>query len=82
MTNTKKKSAKEKRILVASIIVAATIVAGSTFAWFTSKDEVTNRLSASAKYDVSIAEDFQPPRGMGTGSDHQQGRFRCQHRQR
>ena len=61
MTNTKKKSAKEKRILVASIIVAATIVAGSTFAWFTSKDEVTNRLSASAKYDVSIAEDFQPP---------------------
>ena len=33
----------------------------ATFAWFSSKDEVTNRLSASAAYDVSIAEDFQPP---------------------
>lgn len=61
-TNTKKKkSAREKRVLVASLIVAAVMVGGSTFAWFTSKDEVTNRLSANAKYDVSIAEDFQPP---------------------
>lgn len=60
-TTKKKKSAREKRVLVASIICAAAIVAGSTFAWFTSKDEVTNRLSANAKYDVSIAEDFQPP---------------------
>jgi alternate signal-mediated exported protein len=61
-TNTKKKkSAREKRVIVASLIVAAVMIGGSTFAWFTSKDEVTNRLSANAKYDVSIAEDFQPP---------------------
>ena len=32
-----------------------------TFAWFTSKDEVTNRLSASGDYDVSIVESFAPP---------------------
>ena len=37
------------------------IVAGSTFAWFTSQDEVTNRLTASANYGVSIVEDFTPP---------------------
>lgn len=60
-TNKKKKSAKEKRILIASVLVAATIVAGSTFAWFTSKDEVTNRLSAVGEYGVAIAEDFTPP---------------------
>ena len=57
----KKKSAREKRVLVASLIVAAVMIGGSTFAWFTSKDEVTNRLSASADYNVSIAEDFTPP---------------------
>lgn len=56
-----KKTAKEKRVLIGALCVAAVMVAGSTFAWFTSKDEVTNRLSANAAYDVSIAEDFQPP---------------------
>ena len=58
---TKKKTNRQKRTLIGAICVAAVIMAGSTFAWFTSKDEVTNRLSASAKYDVSITEDFQPP---------------------
>ena len=60
-TQKKKKSAKEKRVLIGAVVVAAAIVAGSTFAWFASKDEVTNRLSASANYNVSIVEDFQPP---------------------
>lgn len=76
MANTKKKTAREKRVLVASLLVAAVMVGGSTFAWFTSKDEVTNRLSASAQYDVSIAEDFQPPEDWVPGQD-KQGRFRC-----
>lgn len=57
----KKKTSKEKRVLIAALCIAAAVTAGSTFAWFSSKDEVTNRLSASAAYDVSIAEDFQPP---------------------
>ncbi|MCR4760923.1 MAG: BsaA family SipW-dependent biofilm matrix protein [Oscillospiraceae bacterium] len=61
MKKTAKKSAKEKRVLIAALIVAAVTVAGSTFAWFTSKDEVTNRLTASADYGVSIVEDFTPP---------------------
>ena len=55
------KKKRERRVLIGAMIVAGVITAGSTFAWFTSKDEVTNRLSASASYDVSIAEDFQPP---------------------
>lgn len=61
-TQKKKKSAKEKKVLIGSVVVAAAIVAGSTFAWFSSKDEVTNRLTASADYNVSIVEDFQPPK--------------------
>ena len=40
---------------------------GTTFAWFTSKDEVTNRLSASADYNVSIVEDFTPPEDLVPG---------------
>ena len=31
-----------------------------TFAWFTSKDEVTNRLAASGDYGVRIVESFAP----------------------
>lgn len=65
----KKQSAKQKKILVASILLAATITAGSTFAWFTSKDEVTNRLSASAEYGVAIAESFQPPENWVPGQE-------------
>ena len=61
MTTKKKKSAKQRRVLIVALIVAAAIVAGSTFAWFASKDEVTNRLTASANYNVAIVEDFQAP---------------------
>lgn len=55
------RSKKRRRVLAASCILAALIVAGSSFAWFTSKDEVTNRLSANADYDVQIVESFAPP---------------------
>ena len=57
----KKKTSKEKRILIASLCIAAAVIAGSTFAWFSSTDEVTNRLSANADYGVSIVESFEPP---------------------
>ena len=56
-----KKTKKENKVLIAALGIAAVTVAGSTFAWFTSKDEVTNRLSASASYNVSVTEDFTPP---------------------
>jgi len=69
MKKQNKKSAREKRVLTASIAVASVILAGSTFAWFTSTDEVTNRLSASAEYGVAIAESFQPPENWVPGQE-------------
>lgn len=50
-----------KKVLVASCILAALIVGSSSFAWFTSQDEVTNRLAASNNYGVTITESFTPP---------------------
>ncbi|MBR4320538.1 MAG: BsaA family SipW-dependent biofilm matrix protein [Oscillospiraceae bacterium] len=68
MTN-KKKTSRQKRTLIGAVCVAAVIMAGSTFAWFTSQDEVTNRLTASADYGVSIVEDFTPPKDMTPGQE-------------
>ncbi|MBP5578357.1 MAG: hypothetical protein J6X56_02580 [Ruminococcus sp.] len=64
----KKKNSKEKRILIASLCIAAAVIAGSTFAWFSSTDDVTNRLSANADYGVSIVESFAPPENWMPGS--------------
>ena len=63
----KKNKKNDRRVLAAALVVAGVTVAGSTFAWFTSKDEVTNRLSASASYNVSVAEDFTPPEDWTPG---------------
>lgn len=63
------KSKKRRKVLGASCILAALIVAGSSFAWFTSKDEVVNRLTATANYGVSIAEDFTPPENWLPGQE-------------
>ena len=62
-----KKTNKEKRVLIGALCVAAVMIAGSTFAWFTSQDEVTNRLSANADYNVSIVESFTPPKNWIPG---------------
>ena len=67
MTKKRKKTSREKRALIGALCTAAVILAGSTFAWFTSSDEVTNRLSASANYGVTIAEDFTPPENLVPG---------------
>jgi len=56
-----KKNKRKRRVLAASCLLAALIVGSSTFAWFTSVDEVTNKLSANNKYDVVAVEDFTPP---------------------
>ena len=63
------KSKKRRRVLGASCILAALIIAGSSFAWFTSKDEVTNRLTANSDYGVSIVESFAPPKNMLPGQE-------------
>lgn len=61
MKENTKNSKKEKRVLLGALCLAAVVAAGSTFAWFTSQDEVTNRLTAHGDYGVSITEDFTPP---------------------
>jgi len=61
------KSKSRRRVFRASCILAALIIAGSSFAWFTSKDEVTNRLSANANYGAAIVEDFTPPENFLPG---------------
>jgi len=45
------------------------LFACTTFAWFTSKDEVTNRLSANADYGVRIVESFAPPANWIPGQE-------------
>ena len=63
------KSKRRGRVFRASCILAALIIAGSSFAWFTSSDEVTNRLSANADYDVRIVESFAPPKNWIPGQE-------------
>lgn len=69
MTKKKKRNARERRTLVGAMCVAAVIVAGSTFAWFTSQDDVTNRLTAKGNYGVAIAETFVPPTNLVPGQE-------------
>ncbi len=68
MTN-KKKTSRQKRTLIGAVCVAAVIMAGSTFAWFSSQDEVTNRLTAKGNYGVTIAENFVPPQNIVPGQE-------------
>lgn len=65
--SSKRKKDKRRRVLAASCLLAALIVAGSTFAWFTSQDEVVNKLSATNNYGVTAVEDFTPPSNWITG---------------
>ena len=60
MKRSEKKRKQKKVVLMFTLATAAVIVGGMTFAWFSSKDEVTNRFSASANYNVLITETYTP----------------------
>lgn len=60
MKRSEKKRKQKKVVLMFTLATAAVIVGGMTFAWFSSKDEVTNRFSAQANFGASIVEDFVP----------------------
>lgn len=64
--NSKKKG---KRMLIGSCIMAALIVGASTFAWFSSTDDVTNRLTATGNYGIAVAEEFTPPGNIVPGEE-------------
>ena len=55
-----KKRKSNNKVLVVAIVLALVIVIGATFAWYTSKDEVTNKISASNDFNVSITETYTP----------------------
>lgn len=63
------KKSKNKKMIVMAVLLALFIVVGGTFAWFTSKDEVTNKLTAQNDYGVSIVEDFTPPGDWTPGQE-------------
>ncbi len=69
MKRTEKKRKQKKAVLICTLATAAVIVGGMTFAWYTSKDQVTNRLSAAGKYGTSIVEDFQSPEDWIPGQE-------------
>ena len=48
MKNNKNSKKNDKKLLIGSLGLASVVAAGATFAWFTSEDQVTNRLSAEA----------------------------------
>ena len=52
---------KERKLLVATLALAALIVGGSTFAWFTSTDLVTNKLSSTGGLKIVATESFDRP---------------------
>ena len=64
-----KKRKSNNRVLIAAIVLALVIVIGATFAWFTSKDEVTNKLSAITDYNVSITETYTPETNWVPGEE-------------
>lgn len=65
----KKQNKKQKAILVSAVVIAGLITIGGSFAWYTSQDSVTNRLSAKGGYDVEIWEEFNPPEQWTPGTD-------------
>ncbi len=65
----KRKSNLQRKVLTVSVILALLIIAGGTFAWFTSKDEVINKLTAVNNYGVSITEDFTAPENWLPGQE-------------
>ncbi|MCD8328914.1 MAG: BsaA family SipW-dependent biofilm matrix protein [Ruminococcus sp.] len=68
-TVTKKKTSGQKKALACAVVLAVIIAMGATFAWFTSKDEVTNELSASNDYNVALAETFIPTTQLTPGQN-------------
>ena len=69
MKNNKNSKKNDKKLLIGSLGLASAVAAGATFAWFTSEDQVTNRLSAEADYNVSITESFTPPEDWTPGQE-------------
>jgi predicted ribosomally synthesized peptide with SipW-like signal peptide len=67
MKKSEAKKKKKKIMLIATLSTAAIIVGGLTFAWYTSKDSVTNTFQASGNLKTVVVENFTPPTNWQPG---------------
>lgn len=68
MKRSEVKRKKKMRILIATLGIAALIVGGLTFAWYTSQDSVVNTFKASGNFKTTIVENFTPPSNWQPGT--------------
>jgi alternate signal-mediated exported protein len=61
------KRKKKKTMLIATLATAALIVGGLTFAWYTSKDSVTNTFKTAGSLKTVVVENFTPPTNWQPG---------------
>jgi predicted ribosomally synthesized peptide with SipW-like signal peptide len=59
---------RKKRMLIATLGIAALIVGGLTFAWFTSQQTVTNTFKTSGNFKTTVVENFTPPTNWQPGT--------------
>jgi predicted ribosomally synthesized peptide with SipW-like signal peptide len=67
MKKSEAKKKKKKIMLIATLSTAAIIVGGLTFAWYTSRDSVTNTFQASGNLKTVVVENFTPPTNWQPG---------------
>jgi alternate signal-mediated exported protein len=67
MKKSEAKKRKKKVMLIATLSTAAVIVGGLTFAWYTSRDEVTNTFKSAGNLRTVVVENFNPPTNWQPG---------------
>ncbi len=67
MKKNEAKKRKKKIMLISTLATAALIIGGLTFAWYTSKDSVTNTFKTSGNLKTVVVENFTPPTNWQPG---------------
>jgi alternate signal-mediated exported protein len=63
----RQKKRKKKIMLISTLATAALIIGGLTFAWYTSRDSVTNTFKTSGNLKTVVVENFTPPTNWQPG---------------
>jgi alternate signal-mediated exported protein len=67
MNRKEAKKKKKRAMLIATLGTAALIVGGLTFAWYSSRDSVTNTFKTSGNLKTVVVENFTPPTNWQPG---------------
>jgi alternate signal-mediated exported protein len=67
MKKNEAKKRKKKIMLISTLATAALIIGGLTFAWYSSKDSVTNTFKTSGNLKTVVVENFTPPTNWQPG---------------